>query len=323
MNAEYVEISHPEKELYPHEHLSKQDVADYYERVSPYMIPHISERPLTFKRYPKGIDDKGFFNKHAPDHFPDYIKRIDVKMRSGKKEVMQMASADETADLVYFAGQNVIEIHIGLSRADKLEKPDQLIFDFDPSDGDFEKVRTAALKLKDILDEFELPSFIKTTGSKGVHVHITALAAQYVVGALLLLGGAMRLVNAFRFPRGRWWRSISGVLFIAAGGAMIWWPLIGLSALILAIGALLVVEGVLDILLALTYRPAKRWGWLLAAGIASIILGFLIYAGFPLTGVIYLALAIGISMGVYGASILLLAVNAGQEHEKEKAGAAS
>jgi bifunctional non-homologous end joining protein LigD len=172
MNAEYVEISHPEKELYPHEHLSKQDVADYYERVSPYMIPHISERPLTFKRYPKGIDDKGFFNKHAPDHFPDYIKRIDVKMRSGKKEVMQMASADETADLVYFAGQNVIEIHIGLSRADKLEKPDQLIFDFDPSDGDFEKVRTAALKLKDILDEFELPSFIKTTGSKGVHVHI-------------------------------------------------------------------------------------------------------------------------------------------------------
>jgi uncharacterized membrane protein HdeD (DUF308 family) len=152
---------------------------------------------------------------------------------------------------------------------------------------------------------------------------VTALAAQYVVGALLLLGGAMRLVNAFRFPRGRWWRSISGVLFIAAGGAMIWWPLIGLSALILAIGALLVVEGVLDILLALTYRPAKRWGWLLAAGIASIILGFLIYAGFPLTGVIYLALAIGISMGVYGASILLLAVNAGQEHEKEKAGAAS
>jgi len=95
-----------------------------------------------------------------------------LEMRSKKGDHIDMASADEAADLVYFAGQNVIEIHMGLSSKDHLDKPDQIIFDFDPSDDDFEKVRKSALELKNMLDEMNLPGFVKTSGSRGVHVHI-------------------------------------------------------------------------------------------------------------------------------------------------------
>ncbi len=172
MKAQDVEITHSGKLLFPKDRINKEDVAVYYERIAPFMLPHIKDRPLTLRRYPEGIEKEGFYNKHAPDYFPDFIKRINVPMHSEKGKIAEMVSADEASDLVYFANQNVIEIHMGLSTAKMLEKPDQIIFDFDPSDNDFEKVRTAALELEDILDELDLPSFVKTTGSRGVHVHI-------------------------------------------------------------------------------------------------------------------------------------------------------
>ncbi len=172
MKANNIQISHPEKILSPKDGISKADVAAYYERIAPFMLPHIKDRPLTLRRYPDGIEKEGFYNKHAPDYFPDLIKRINVPMHSEKGKIAEMASADEASDLVYFANQNMIEIHMGLSTARTLEKPNQIIFDFDPSDNDFEKVRIAALELENMLDELGLPSFVKTTGSRGVHVHI-------------------------------------------------------------------------------------------------------------------------------------------------------
>ena len=172
MKTEKIEISHPDKILFPQAELTKADIASYYKRIADYMLPHIKDRPLTLRHYPHGIDESGFFHKHAPDHFPEFVERLDVSMKSKGGENMKMASADEAADLVYFAGQNVIELHMGLARKYDLEIPDQIIFDLDPSDNDFEKVRKTAFALKDILDERDLPSFLKTTGSRGVHIHI-------------------------------------------------------------------------------------------------------------------------------------------------------
>lgn len=172
MKPEDVEISHPDKVLFPEAGITKRDFADYFERIAEYILPHIKSRPLTLKRYPEGVEKEGFYNKHAPEHFPSYITRLNVPMRSKGGDNMKMVSADKAADLVYFAGQDVIELHMGLSKAGDLEKPDQIIFDFDPSDDDFEKVREAALALKALLDKENLTSFVKTTGSRGVHVHI-------------------------------------------------------------------------------------------------------------------------------------------------------
>lgn len=171
MKIENIEISHPDKILFPEADISKADMANYYARIASYLLPTVSKRPLTLRRYPEGIHGEGFYNKHAPDYFPVFIERFSIPMhhKTGK---IQMVSANKTEDLVYFAGQNTIEIHMGLSKIDTINKPDQIIFDFDPSDDDFDKVRHAALALKEMLDKFGLRSFVKTTGSRGVHMHL-------------------------------------------------------------------------------------------------------------------------------------------------------
>lgn len=166
-----IEISHPDKILFPDSGITKKELADYYRRIADRLLPWIKNRPLTFKTFPDGIGKDGFFNKHAPDHFPDFIPRIKVPMR-GQTGAAHMASANEDADLAYFAGQNIIELHVALAQAGSLEIPDQLIFDFDPADDNFENVRTAGLAFKEFLDDAGLPAFVKITGSKGIHVHI-------------------------------------------------------------------------------------------------------------------------------------------------------
>lgn len=171
MKIDKIDISHPDKIMFPDDNYLKKDLVDYYAHISQYILPYIKERPLSLKRYPKGIAESGFFNKHAADYFPDFIQRLRVPLKKNNS-IMQMVSADKIDDLVYFAEQNTIELHITLSKIAAINKPDQIIFDFDPSDNGFEKVRSAALILKEILDSFGLSSFVKTTGSRGVHVHI-------------------------------------------------------------------------------------------------------------------------------------------------------
>jgi uncharacterized membrane protein HdeD (DUF308 family) len=141
---------------------------------------------------------------------------------------------------------------------------------------------------------------------------VTTLAVDGIVGALLLLAGAMRIANGLRFSRGRGWRLISGAIFAAAGGTMLFWPLAGIAAISTVLGVLLLAEGMFDILMALAYRPAFRWGALLLSGIVSLFLGFFIFAGFPVSGMIFLAIAIGVSMLFYGFSLLMLALGVAQ-----------
>ena len=167
-----LKIPNYNKILFLDSNITKADIAGYYERIADHMLPYIKDRPLTLRRFPNGTMEEGFFNKHAPKHFPKAIKRLNVPMHSKPGKVMKMVSANRAEDLIYFVGQDTIEIHMALSKAKNLEKPDQIIFDFDPSDNDFEKVRRAALELKTMLDVMSLPSFIKTTGSSGIHVHI-------------------------------------------------------------------------------------------------------------------------------------------------------
>lgn len=172
MKADDVKISHPDKVLFPDCGLAKQDLSGYYGEIAERMLPFLRERPLTLRCYPEGIEKDGFFNKNAPEHFPDFIQRIEVPARGEGRKKVTMSSADEAADLVYFAGQNAIEIHAALSTAENLEKPDQIIFDFDPSDEDFDKVRAVALEFGDLLDAMEIEGFWKTTGSRGLHLHL-------------------------------------------------------------------------------------------------------------------------------------------------------
>ena len=172
MKAAEVDISHADKVLFPDCEITKRVLAEYYKKAADCILPYIKDRPLTLRCYPDGIREEGFFNKNTPDHFPDFIRRIKVPARGKGKKTVIMSGADKAADLVYFVGQNTIEIHATLSRADHLERPDQIIIDFDPSDGDFEKVRDAALSFGNLLDSLEIHAYWKTTGSRGLHAHL-------------------------------------------------------------------------------------------------------------------------------------------------------
>lgn len=136
---------------------------------------------------------------------------------------------------------------------------------------------------------------------------LTTLAVDGMVGGLLLLAGGMRIANGMRFARGRGWRLVSGGLFLVAGASMLLWPLAGIAAISTILGALLLAEGIVDVLISIAYRPAHRWVALLLSGIVSLALGVFVFSGLPVTGMVFLAMTIGVSMLFYGFSMLLLA----------------
>jgi bifunctional non-homologous end joining protein LigD len=124
-----VEITHPDRVMFPRAGLTKLDLARHYERVAPVMVPHVRDRPLALDTYPEGVRGGGYLIKHIPAHFPDWIARATVAKRGG--EVTHVL-ANDRATLVYLAGQNVVTLHAWPSRADRPDHPDRLIFDLDP-----------------------------------------------------------------------------------------------------------------------------------------------------------------------------------------------
>lgn len=170
MGRREVKITHPEKILFPEDGLTKRDLVDYYRRIAPWMMPHVRGRPLAMERYPDGIDRPGFFHKSAPPFYPDWIETVTVERKQGG--TARHVVCNDGATLAYLANQSCITPHIWLSRVDKLELPDQMVFDLDPAGDTFALVKATAQALKQLLDRLELPAYVKTTGSRGLHVAV-------------------------------------------------------------------------------------------------------------------------------------------------------
>lgn len=162
-----VEVGNADKLLFPDAGLTKSDLADYWARIGDTAIPHYRDRALTMHRFPDGIGEDGFFQKAIGDHFPDWIRRKTLPKQDG--EVTHVI-ADSAATLVYLADQGCITPHLSLFRVDRIKRPDRLIFDLDPSDDDFSKIQETARYLHRALDDLDLPSFVQTTGSRGLHI---------------------------------------------------------------------------------------------------------------------------------------------------------
>ncbi len=166
-----VELSHSDKIFFPDEGYTKGDLVDYFRKISDTMVPYLKDRPLVMVRYPNGIKGKSFFNKNEPDYFPGWIKTKAIKKQNGG--TVNHVICNNAATLVYIANQGCITPHIWLSKTDRLDNPDTLIFDLDPPGDNFSEVIFAAKELRKLLtDELGITTFIKTTGSKGVHVEI-------------------------------------------------------------------------------------------------------------------------------------------------------
>ncbi|GAA0300463.1 non-homologous end-joining DNA ligase [Streptomyces polychromogenes] len=162
-----VGISRPDKVLFPGDGITKAGLAGYYRTVARRMLPHLRGRPLMLERHPDGTDGPGFLQKDVPDHFPDWIHRAELPKEGG---TVTYLVCDDTATLRYLADQACITPHRFLSRADRPDRPDRLVFDLDPADEDFAPVREAARGLRRLLDELELPASLMATGSRGLHV---------------------------------------------------------------------------------------------------------------------------------------------------------
>jgi bifunctional non-homologous end joining protein LigD len=172
-----VTVTHPERIVFPDIGLTKGEVVEYYRRIAPYLLPHLRGRPLTMMIFPKGVGERGTYVKERRAHFPDWVGTAKVETSAATQRKRGDASlvmpvVDSTAALVYIANQGMITPHVWLSRADRPHHPDRLVFDLDPSTDDFALVRKTALELRRVLEEHGLVPFVKTTGSRGLHVTV-------------------------------------------------------------------------------------------------------------------------------------------------------
>ena len=196
-------ITHPEKVLFPDDGITKGDLAAYYEAMAPVMLPHLRGRPLTMERYPAGIGQEGFWQKDVSKGFPAWLKRVKVAKKDGS---LHHAVVTDVRSLLWVTNQNTITHHVWTSRVPKLTYADVCVFDLDPSKDDRAALRTAALQLRDLLEEIGLASWIKTTGSKGFHIVVPldgrtpiALAARFAnaVGTVFVSRAPDRLTQEF------------------------------------------------------------------------------------------------------------------------------
>jgi len=190
-------ITHPDKVLFPDDGITKGELAAYYESIAPLMLPHIRGRPVTMERYPSGIDKKGFWQKSVTKSFPDWLQRVDVPKKDG---VVHHALVADVRSLLWVTNQNTITQHVWVSRVPKLSYPDVCVFDLDPARDDQPDVlRAAALALRDLLSELGLPSWVKTSGSKGFHI-VASLDGKSRTGEVARFAGAVGQLLVARDP---------------------------------------------------------------------------------------------------------------------------
>jgi bifunctional non-homologous end joining protein LigD len=168
-----IKPKHGDKLLFSQAGITKSELVDYYARIAERMLPHLRDRPIAMHRFPNGIDQPGFFQKDMPAYFPDWIEHVRIASKQGGRKLTYVLCQDERS-LIYLAEQACITPHVWLSRVDRLDHPDLLIFDLDPpTAADFKLVRRAARGIRQILDELGLVSGLMSTGSRGLHVRVT------------------------------------------------------------------------------------------------------------------------------------------------------
>jgi bifunctional non-homologous end joining protein LigD len=190
------EITNKDKILFPKSKITKQDFINYYKKIAPKIIPLIKNRPITLQRFPDGIDGEMFFQKKALDYFPKWIKTINVQRT--EKESINMPLVTDLDSLLYLANQ-VGVIHIWLSKIDKLNYPDRIVFDLDPQTDNFSKVIEAVIDLKKILDALNLPTFFMTTGSRGMHV-VVPIKPEYTFDETRNFAKNIALMLTAKYP---------------------------------------------------------------------------------------------------------------------------
>src|ERR1700691_3667233 len=172
VQGKQLKLSNLEKILYPETGFTKQQVIDYYVRIAPAMLPHLAGRALTRKRYPNGVDEEFFYEKNAPQHRPDWVKTVPIWSGRNRRTIHYIL-ADDLATLVWLANLAAIELHPSLSLAGDITCPTMRVFDLDPGPlANIVQCCQVGLWLREIFEHFDLQSFPKTSGSKGLQIYV-------------------------------------------------------------------------------------------------------------------------------------------------------
>lgn len=167
--------TNPQKVYWPKEGYTKEDLLKYYEKVSPYMLPHLKDRPIVLQRFPNGIKGHSFYQKEAPEFTPGWMPTVEVEH---SEKTIRYLLANDLKSLLYIVNLGSIEIHPFLSRFEHIDEPDYLVIDLDPADLPFEAVIPVAQEVKKILDLLKVKSYPKISGKRGLHVYLP-LQAKY------------------------------------------------------------------------------------------------------------------------------------------------
>jgi bifunctional non-homologous end joining protein LigD len=172
VQGRHLKLSNLDKVLYPVPSFTKQQVIDYYVRIAPAILPHLAGRPLTRKRYPDGVDGEPFFEKNAPMHRPDWVKTVPIWSDRNRRTVHYVL-ANDMATLVWLANLAALELHPSLALAKDVTCPTMMVFDLDPGPpANIVQCCQVGLWLREVFEHFDLQSFAKTSGSKGLQVYV-------------------------------------------------------------------------------------------------------------------------------------------------------
>jgi len=164
-------LSNLEKDLYPSYGFTKARILEYYRGIALFILPHLKDRALTFKRYPEGVEEDFFFEKRCPSHRPAWVKTAEVPQDDG--EPMTFCLVNDLETLIWAENLASIELHVPLARANSPNTPDSMVFDLDPGEGaGIPDCSRVALLLRDLLSGMGLASYVKTSGQKGLHVFV-------------------------------------------------------------------------------------------------------------------------------------------------------
>src|SRR5213592_2068131 len=193
-----VKFSNLDKVFWPDEGYTKGDLIDYYRAISPWLLPYLKDRPVVLTRYPDGITGKSFFQKDAPSFVPEWIRLERIWSEDTQREIAYFL-CDNVESLLYIINMGTIPLHVWGSRIGTLEQPDWCILDLDPKEAPFVHVVKIARATKALCDDLELPCFIKTSGSTGLHV-LLPLGRQCTYEQARTLGGLLARVIAAELP---------------------------------------------------------------------------------------------------------------------------
>ena len=169
-SSERVAFTNTDKVWFPDAGIKKGDVLAFYQAIAPRLVPHLRDRPVTLERIPDGLRPGAprFWQKNTPDHYPQWIPRINLRDVTGK--TVKYALVNDADALLYLVNQGAITFHVWPSRVQNLDRPDYVLFDLDPGASKFADVVKIARQLRELLAELDLTAFVKTSGKSGLHV---------------------------------------------------------------------------------------------------------------------------------------------------------